>query len=302
MSITNLTSKFCVIPNCQAAEVQPKDQQSASYVEQHVARATWMAYVVECKEDYDLLYREVREKRNVSINIIMVEKINYKQVPRMYSDQRMEILRREHGFEEYLDETFKAPDQIMQALINRHNVDKVLVGGEAVHQSLERKDLLEFLASREPNDGRPGLQSSCFFFAKRGGAYKYTNSVSRYSGKIGTDVQDIDPAKLLQAGSDPSQKDKLAETIRKSEELIAELQPQVNEGKETLMKMQSDGQQMSMQFKEAKRTKADYGQYKMKLANQRDKYEEAKENAAKDTDKEKAKRVAKIKKLTENSL
>lgn len=66
--------------------------------------------------------------------------------------------------------------------------------------------------------------------------------------------------------------------------------------------MQAEGQQVSMQFKEAKRTKTDYGQYKRKLQNQRDKYEEAMENAAKDTDKEKAKRVAKIKKLTENSL
>lgn len=261
-----------------------------------------MAFIVECKEDYDLLYREVREKRNVSINIITVEKINYQQVPRMYSDKRMEVLKREHGFVEYLDETFKAPHQIMQALINRHNVDKVLVGGEAVQQSLERKDLLEFLASREANDRRSGLQTSCFFYAYRGGAHKYTNQVSRYSGKIGTDIQDIGPAKLLQPGSDPSQKDKLAETIRRAEELFAELQPQVDEGKEAHARMQSEGQQMSMEFKEAKRTKTDYNQYKMKLANQKDKYEEAKENAAKDTDKEKAKRVAKIKKLTENSL
>merc|ERR1719203_2463410 len=66
--------------------------------------------------------------------------------------------------------------------------------------------------------------------------------------------------------------------------------------------MQSEGQQISMQFKEAKRTKNDYNQYKMKLANQRDKYDEAVENAAKDSDAEKAMRVKKIKKLTESLL
>lgn len=244
----------------------------------------------------------MREKRDISINIITMEKVNYQQAPRMYSNERMEILRREHGFSEYLDETFQAPPHIMQALINKHNVDKVLVGGEAVQQSLDRKDLVDFLASREASDNRPGLQASCFFYVHRGVAHKNTNQVSRYSGKTGTDVQDIGPAKLLQPGSDPSKKEQLAETIRRAEELFAELKPQVDERKETLARMQGEGQQISMQFKEAKRTKTDFQQYKMKLKNQRDKYEEAIENAAKDTDKEKAKRVAKIKKLTENSL
>lgn len=62
----------------------------------------------------------------------------------MYSDERMELLRREHGFTEYLDETFTAPDHIMQALLDRHNVDKVLVGGDGVQNSLERKDLSQY--------------------------------------------------------------------------------------------------------------------------------------------------------------
>ena len=40
----------------------PNDQLSAKFIEQHVSTATWTSYVVECREDYDLLYREVREK------------------------------------------------------------------------------------------------------------------------------------------------------------------------------------------------------------------------------------------------
>jgi len=285
-----------------AAEVLPDDPGTASVLENHVSQASWKSYVVECKEDYDLLYREVREKRKIPINIITVERIKLNQLTRMYSDQRMDVLRREHGFLGYLDETFRAPDHIMQALINRHNIDKVLIGGEGVQNSLDRKDLVEFLSTREAHDRRPGKLSSCFFYTFRNETFKYTNQVSRYTGEIGTDVQNIVAAKLLRPGSDPAKKDQLAETIRKADELIAKLQPTVDEGKAALEKMNTKGQVISAQFKEAKRTKNDYGQYKMKLKNQRDKFEEAQENAAKDNDKEKARRVAKIKKLMEISI
>lgn len=173
-------------PNFSAAEVEPADQQTASFLEQHVAQATWKSFVVECKEDYDLLYREVREKRGISINIIIVDRIQDR--PRMYSDERMSVLRDEHGFRGYLDECFKAPKHIAQALVNRHSVDYVLVGGEAVQNSIDRKDLIEFLATREAHDGRPGKQSSCFFYTHQNKAFKYNNTVSRYSGQVGTDV------------------------------------------------------------------------------------------------------------------
>ena len=36
---------------------------------------------------------------------------------RMYSEKRMEVLKREHGFDGYLDECFTAPDPIMAALV-----------------------------------------------------------------------------------------------------------------------------------------------------------------------------------------
>ena len=48
---------------------------------------------MECKEDYDLLYREVREKRGISINIIIVDKLESR--PRMYSPERMAVLKNE---------------------------------------------------------------------------------------------------------------------------------------------------------------------------------------------------------------
>ena len=286
-----------------AAEVQPENQLAASYLEQHVANTTWKAFVVECKEDYDLLYREVREKRGIAINIIIVNSNGgrYEVRERMYSDERMDILKREHGFLSYLDETFTAPDIVMQALVNKHNVDKVLVGGEGVHNSLERKDLIEFLSTKESSsDTRK--QSSCFFYTYRNASFKYTSQVSRYSGEIGTVPNEVLPARILKPGSDPRLRDQLAETVRDAEELIASLHPEVAAHKARYEEMNAQGQLVSQRFKDAKRTKQDFGQFRDRLRNQRDKYQEAQEAAAKDNEKEKAKKIVKIKKLVESNI
>ena len=286
-----------------AAEVQPENQLAASYLEQHVANTTWKAFVVECKEDYDLLYREVREKRGIAINIIIVNSNGgrYEVRERMYSDERMDILKREHGFLSYLDETFTAPDIVMQALVNKHNVDKVLVGGEGVHNSLERKDLIEFLSTKESSsDTRK--QSSCFFYTYKNASFKYTSQVSRYSGEIGTVPDEVLPARILKPGSDPRLRDQLAETVRDAEELIASLHPEVAAHKARYEEMNAQGQLVSQRFKDAKRTKQDFGQFRDRLRNQRDKYQEAQEAAAKDNEKEKAKKIAKIKKLVESNI
>ena len=95
----------------------------------------------------------------------------------------------------YLDEAFTAPPQITQLLVNKHNVDKVLVGGEAVHNSLERKDLLEYLSIH-----RSGKQGSCFFYNYKGTTFKWTSQVSRYTGLIGTTTDEITQAKVLKPG------------------------------------------------------------------------------------------------------
>ncbi len=294
----SLPSFLCV----SAVEVQPKNQQTAAYVENHVSQATWKAFVVECKADYDLLYREIREKRNVSINIILVNDGKYEQPRRMYSKERFEVLRNEHGFYGYLDETFTAPPAIMQALVSKHNVDKCLVGGEAVDNSIHRKDLIEYLSTREANDRRPGKQTSCFFYTSREGSYKYTNGVSRHTGEIGIDQAVIGPAKILKPGTDPRVKEQLADTIKNADEVIAKLQPDLDSFQAKIDALNAKGQVASQHYKEAKKTKQDYDNYTSKLNNQRQKLEEAQENAAKDNGQEKAKKVAKIKKLIENSI
>jgi len=66
--------------------------------------------------------------------------------------------------------------------------------------------------------------------------------------------------------------------------------------------MTAQGQNTSQIFKQAKHTKAEYGHYQMKLKNARDKLEEAQEKDSKDNDKVKAKEVAKIRELVDNSI
>ena len=51
---------------------------------------------MECKEDYDLLYHDVREDHKIPINIIIVNKVKTPQ--RLYLQERMELLHAGHGF------------------------------------------------------------------------------------------------------------------------------------------------------------------------------------------------------------
>lgn len=301
-SLSISESKRCVaIYHSIAAEVQPRNAQTASYLEQHVARATWQAFVVECKEDYELLYREVRVKRKIPINIIIVPNGKLEPIRRMYSDRKMNILKTEHGFHEYLDETCTAPDPIMAAMIAKHNIDKVLVGGDAVAHSLLTKGLEEFITTREDGNGNV---AACYFYTdpKLKMTLKHTLSASRYSGRPGKNEDQIGPAKVLQSGIDPSEKERLVKTIADAKEIVERLTPDIEEYQAEYDKIHAHGQTLSVQQKEARRTKNDYGAYKMRLKNQRDKVRDAEEAASKDNDREKSRLIAQIKKLVQLSI
>jgi hypothetical protein len=145
-------------------EITTKNANCASYLEQHVSNSTLKSFVVESREDYNLLYREAREKRNLSINIVVIEGGQLKPFERMYSESRMAMLKRDHGMIGYLDEYFDAPPAVMQALIESSHVDGVLVGSSKTQDSLDKHGLLDILSERE--DGK-GLRSSCLFFPSR---------------------------------------------------------------------------------------------------------------------------------------
>ena len=122
------------------------------------------------------------------------------------------------------------------------------------------------------------------------------------SGEIGSNIDEIPAAKILKPGTDPRLIEQLKQKIKKCEEIMTELQPRDDAAKARVDELNKQGQTVSQEFKEAKRAKQEYTQWKSKLRNQREKVEEAEELAAKDNDKEKAKKIAKIKKVIESSI
>jgi structural maintenance of chromosomes protein 5 len=145
-------------------EVATKDNDAADFLEQHVKNAVLKSFVVECKEDYNLLYREVREKRKMRINIQLVEQGKLAPVNRFYSESMMRSLKADHGVHGYLDECFDAPDAVMQALRSTSNVHSVLVGSAKTGESIYKRNLGDLLSKRD--DG--SLRAYCVFYPYQG--------------------------------------------------------------------------------------------------------------------------------------
>jgi chromosome segregation ATPase len=87
-----------------ACEVEIKSNNAAAYLEQHVPNHVFKSFVVECSEDYNLLYQRVRVEMNLPINILTVKDGKLAPVERVYSDAKMKVLNQEHGVIGYLDQ------------------------------------------------------------------------------------------------------------------------------------------------------------------------------------------------------
>ena len=163
-----------------ACEISPKSNKFAAFLEQHVPNATLKSFVVQNRSDYDLLYQKIRVEMNIPINIIQVDRIS-SNGSRIFSDQKIAMLKQEHGVIGYLDETFEGPDIIVEALKANASIHKVLVGTDRTQDSLDSRGLGEILSETENGSGK--LQSYCIFTSQREKSYKYTSQISRYSGK-----------------------------------------------------------------------------------------------------------------------
>jgi len=189
-----------------ACEIDTKTMNAAAYLEQHVANHVFKGFVVECKEDWVDLYHMVRNGLKLPINITTVPQGRLEQIERMYSDEKYKKLRQEHGIVGYLDESFIAPDPIMQALRNEGSVHKVLVGNDKTQESLDKRNLLDHLSKAEDGSSRP--KPCCIFSSNGNKSYKYTSTVSRYSNSTSLRVDDVNRARFLEAGIDDSRKRK----------------------------------------------------------------------------------------------
>ena len=229
-------------------DVTPKDANAAAYLEMHVPNAALKSFVVQCKEDYDLLYRSIREELGIPINVTVIESI--KQDKRLYSDQKMEVLKRDHGVLGYMDETIDAPPLIVEALKNAGQIEKVLIGSEKTQDSLDSKGLLEYLGQQE--GGQTSLMSSCIFSTKGGQGFKYQTVISKYSGKGSTRVDSVRPAKWLAPGVSDQEKEKLQAELAKIAKRRDDAEPEVADARQQLEETQLLAQTAAAKFKDAK--------------------------------------------------
>lgn len=230
----------------------------------------------------------------MSINILTVNQGKLNHINRKYSNGRMDMLKREHGVLGYLDESFEAPDAIVQALRDSAGVDSVLVGNSKTYESLDRENLLDFLAKRE--DGRPGLQQTCIFASHREKSYKYTSNISRYSGKASIRVDEINPARMLSPGVSPEDKNDLEKQLQAIENDIRNLEPGMQEAAAQYESLQKSGQQSSYRYKDAAKALDELGHTKTKVVMAKRKLREAELEASKDNVHEKRQLIKQLKK------
>lgn len=279
-------------------EVAMKDMNSAAYLEKHVPQSVLKSYVVECKEDYNLLYREVREKLRLPINISIVPGGALEPVRRGLSEERMAILRKEHGVVGFLDETFTAPDAVMQAIINAASVNAVLVGTGDTQRSIDERGLLKMLASRE--NGSP--TGYCIFSSTERKAYRYTGSVSRYSRKVNLSMEEVSPARFLAPGVPQEQKESAQKQLDKIQVEIDELRPKVEEVDMKYRELQSQAKAYHADFAEASQKMKSYNEQRRKVDTARSRLADERKNASKDYAAEKGNLTAQLKKHIKNYL
>ena len=259
-----------------ACEVSMKSANAAAFLEQHVANSVLKGFVVEDKADYDLLYNEIRKKQKIPINITLIRNGELKDIRRMYGDAKMEMLKREHGVLGYLDETFTAPDAVMQALRSVASVHKVLVGSEQTQRSMDERGLLEILSAPDTSLGQTGQQGSVIFTSKGQSSKKYQSEVSRYSKKINTRVDDCFPARLLARGGNPREKKDLQDRLQQIHEKIHKLRPDMEDAEKKKADLERQGQEISARALTAKNQKEIYAKLSSKMANATAKMNDAK--------------------------
>ncbi|VEU43232.1 unnamed protein product [Pseudo-nitzschia multistriata] len=282
-----------------ACEISPKSNDSAAFLEQHVANSVLKSFVVQDKSDYDLLYNKVRREQNIPININFVDRISQGE-PRMFSEQKMAVLKRDHGVMGYLDESFDAPDIVVQVLKTNSAIHKVLVGSDRTQDSLDGRDLGRILSESEHHHGK--LQSYCIFASKDGDSFKYTSQVSRYSGKPSLRVDDVRVARFLSRGASDDAKQRVTQKLREVKDRENEIQPKIEQCAREQEDLLLQVQQAQQRSKEIKAKIQTIKKLVQKLQNSKRKLREAEERLETDDEEEKRNLVRKLKQRLEASL
>mmetsp|Transcript_2900 Transcript_2900/g.5510 ORF Transcript_2900/g.5510 Transcript_2900/m.5510 type:complete len:1133 (+) Transcript_2900:146-3544(+) len=281
-----------------ACEVTPQSNNAAAYLEQHVPKATLKSFVVQDKSDYDLLYRKVREELHIPINIIQVDHIPAPS-PRMYSEEKMNMLKEEHGVIGYLDESLNCSDVVLQALKSSASIEKVLVGNDATQNSMDNRGLAEVL-SRSETGGSP--RGYCIFTSNRGQSYKYTCLISKYSHKPSIRVDDIKPARMLTRGASEEMKQRVEQELAEATSRRDKIRPSLERAEQELEEIRSMSQEAQHRVKSARENRNNAQKMLTKLQAANRKLGEIQAEIDKDEEGEKAEKVGKLNQRIKLSL
>ena len=252
-----------------ACLVTPKpstEKQHAAFLEQHVPKAVWKGFVVETKQDQDLLYRLVREERNIPINIFVVDRIQ-QEISRPYGPRLMANFKKNYGIVGYLDELFTAPAPILQCLRTQAAIHLVLSGSDKTQDSIDSHGLLTTLSQRDPEvSGRgqapaAGLQNCtvCCYNASNQ-LFKYTSRISEYSGKPSTRVDQVKPATFLQSNN--GEANQVAQALKRQLEqvhdMLQPLRPQMEASVSEKDTRESEAQEWQQRCRAWREKQTDY--------------------------------------------
>ena len=279
-------------------EITTKDVTIAAYLEQHVPNSTLKSFVVRCKEDYDLLYRCIREEQGIPINITTVRET--KEVKRVYSEKKMEVLKQQHGVLGYMDECIAAPDVVLEALKRSAQIEKVLIGTDKTQDSLDTKGLLDFLAQAE--DGSTKLQSSCIFSSQGDKSFKYLSKISKYSLKPSVQIDTIRPARFLAPGVSEEHKRKVAAELEKLEIRLDEIRPAFEHAKQVEHEANVRAQEVKAKLTTAKGNMEHVRKMENKIRSAEARAREAENELEVNEDDQKETLVSKLNKRILNSL
>jgi hypothetical protein len=272
--------------------VTTKSHNAASFLEQHVPNSTLKSFVVECKDDYDTLYREIRGNMKVPINILIVANGKLLPVERMYSNDNMRVFKEQHGVSGYLDEAFTAPDAILQALRSSAQVHKVLVGGSKTQASIDDHGFLNVLS--QPEAGQQGLRGYSIFANRGEQSFQYKANVSRYSRKLAISADDVRAPRLLKPGVNPALKAKLEEEIETMNTDLHTCEKRQQDLLSRRDELERHAQQAQARLKHAKDAQSSVDKAHTKLSNAQRKLRELEEETVSDNAGEKEKLLRKL--------
>jgi chromosome segregation ATPase len=269
-------------------EVTTKSHNASAFLEYQVANNILKGFVVETQEDYIQLLNIAKKVLKVPIAILKVQNGRLKDTGRVYSDQKMNILKNEHGVLGYMDESFTAPDPVMQALRDFGGVDKVLVGGEKTQQSIDEKDLGNFLTARDPASGNQSDRTHTIFSSKGHNSFQFTYKPSRYAkGQYNLQQGDVSGAKMLAPGTNPRAKTDCEEKLAAVHGEMDAFRPSLQELQKEVSELENAAQEASVKVQHAKKRKENFSKFQSKLTRARQKVQDCKEALASDDTDEK---------------